>query len=71
MFCRNDIIKSKVDVLRNVSDVELAFSLTHQEQASPSTRPLGRVLDSSPTPCSSRLGGQQGLPSSTVQYGDR
>lgn len=55
MPCRNDMIKSKVDVLRNVSNVELAFSLTCREQASPSDKPPCRVLDSSPTPCSSRL----------------
>lgn len=55
MLYRNDIIKSKVDVLRNVSDAELAFSLTCLEQASPSARPLCIVLGLSPTPCSSRL----------------
>lgn len=71
MPCRNDMIKSKVDVLRNVSDVELAFSLTCREQASSSDKPLCRVLDSSPTPCSSRLGGQRGLPRSTEAGGAR
>jgi len=54
MLKRNDIIKSKVDLLQNL---ELDFSLTCIEQASSSTRPLHTVLGLSLTPCSFFLGG--------------
>lgn len=57
MLKRNDIMKSKVDLLQNS---ELAFLLTCLEQASSSTRPLHTVLGLSLTPCSFFLGGGEG-----------
>lgn len=66
---RNDVIESKVDLLLNVSNMDLAFLVTCLEQARLSIRPLYIVLDLSLPPCprSSLLGGQQGPLPSTCQ----